>query len=83
MRLFCRIQKLAELVTMERRSQFMHRLLAFWTLKRQSRNGVPLLRRLTSSYPRRSSSNVMKQNRSPEMKTNNKKIKKKQVPVSF
>ncbi|XP_042204766.1 bromodomain-containing protein 1-like isoform X2 [Homarus americanus] len=48
-----RIQKLATLVTMQKRSQFMHRLLAYWTLKRQSRNGVPLLRRLTTSHSRR------------------------------
>ncbi|XP_064081395.1 bromodomain-containing protein 1-like isoform X3 [Macrobrachium nipponense] len=48
------IQKLASLVNIEKRSQFMHRLLAFWTLKRQSRNGVPLLRRLTTSHARRS-----------------------------
>lgn len=48
------IQKLAALVNMQKRSQFMHRLLAYWTLKRQSRNGVPLLRRLTTSHSRRS-----------------------------
>ncbi|XP_045615896.1 peregrin isoform X4 [Procambarus clarkii] len=48
-----RIQKLAALVNMQKRSQFMHRLLAYWTLKRQSRNGVPLLRRLTTSHSRR------------------------------
>ena len=48
------IQKLAALVNMQKRSQFMHRLLAYWTLKRQSRNGVPLLRRLTTSHARRS-----------------------------
>lgn len=53
-----RIQKLASLVNMEKRSQFMHRLLAFWTLKRQSRNGVPLLRRLTTSHARRNNRQV-------------------------
>lgn len=42
---------------MQKRSQFMHRLLAYWTLKRQSRNGVPLLRRLTTSHSRRNSNN--------------------------
>lgn len=30
------------------RAQLMKRLLAYWTLKRHSRNGVPLLRRLQS-----------------------------------
>ncbi|KAK4301931.1 hypothetical protein Pmani_025958 [Petrolisthes manimaculis] len=52
-----RIAKLASLVNMQKRSQFMHRLLAYWTLKRQSRNGVPLLRRLTSSHSRRNNNN--------------------------
>ncbi|XP_063628647.1 bromodomain-containing protein 1 [Cydia splendana] len=31
------------------RAQLMKRLLAYWTLKRRSRNGVPLLRRLQSA----------------------------------
>merc|ERR1711874_235711 len=44
-----RIKQLAELVDIDKRAYFMHRLLAYWTLKRQSRNGVPLLRRLTIS----------------------------------
>lgn len=34
-----------------RRSQLIQRLIAYWTLKRQYRNGVPLLRRLQSSHP--------------------------------
>ena len=34
-----------------KRSQLIQRLIAYWTLKRQYRNGVPLLRRLQSSHP--------------------------------
>lgn len=73
---FLSIQKLASLVSMPKRSQFMHRLLAFWTLKRQSRNGVPLLRRLTTSHSRRS-------NRSPEEKSTEYKDKEKILSVSY
>uniref|UniRef100_A0A2P2I9J7 Peregrin-like n=1 Tax=Hirondellea gigas TaxID=1518452 RepID=A0A2P2I9J7_9CRUS len=49
-----RVQELARLVDdVPRVSQFMYKLLAFWTLKRQSRNGVPLLRRLTNAHSSR------------------------------
>lgn len=34
-----------------KKSQLIQRLIAYWTLKRQYRNGVPLLRRLQSSHP--------------------------------
>lgn len=40
-----------ELTVVKRR--FIQRLIAYWTLKRQSRNGVPLLRRLHTSHPSR------------------------------
>lgn len=43
-----RIQEISSLVTMQKKSQFLERLIAYWTLKRQHRNGVPLLRRLQS-----------------------------------
>ncbi|XP_044260104.1 peregrin isoform X2 [Tribolium madens] len=44
-----RIQEIGALVTITKKSQFIQRLIAYWTLKRQFRNGVPLLRRLQSA----------------------------------
>ncbi|MBN3288097.1 BRPF1 protein, partial [Polyodon spathula] len=41
-----RLSKITSQLTLPRKSQFMQRLHSYWTLKRQSRNGVPLLRRL-------------------------------------
>lgn len=46
----CRIQEIASLVNIPKKSQLIQRLIAYWTLKRQFRNGVPLLRRLQSSH---------------------------------
>ncbi|KAK6628515.1 hypothetical protein RUM43_002330 [Polyplax serrata] len=45
-----RIQEIGSLVTVAKKSQFIQRLIAYWTLKRQFRNGVPLLRRLQSTH---------------------------------
>ncbi|XP_068086582.1 peregrin [Anabrus simplex] len=45
-----RIQEIASLVNIPKKSQLIQRLIAYWTLKRQFRNGVPLLRRLQSSH---------------------------------
>ena len=44
-----RIQEISALVNIQKKSNFIQRLIAYWTLKRQNRNGVPLLRRLQSS----------------------------------
>lgn len=44
-----RIQEIGALVSITKKSQFIQRLIAYWTLKRQYRNGVPLLRRLQSA----------------------------------
>lgn len=44
-----RVQEISNLVSMQKKSQFIQRLVAYWTLKRQFRNGVPLLRRLQTA----------------------------------
>jgi len=41
-----KVQKISTMVTIDKKNQFIQRLMAYWTLKRQTRNGVPLIRRL-------------------------------------
>ncbi|TRY82449.1 hypothetical protein DNTS_007891 [Danionella cerebrum] len=43
-----RLSKISKDVTIQKKNQFMQRLHSYWLLKRQSRNGVPLIRRLHS-----------------------------------
>ncbi|XP_051958097.1 bromodomain and PHD finger-containing protein 3 [Xyrauchen texanus] len=43
-----RLNKICTGVSVERKNQFMQRLHNYWLLKRHSRNGVPLIRRLHS-----------------------------------
>jgi len=45
-----RLTKIAAMITIPKRNQFIQRLLGYWTLKRHFRNGVPLLRRLQISH---------------------------------
>lgn len=46
---FSRVTEISNLLSVPKKSQFVQRLIAYWTLKRQFRNGVPLLRRLQTS----------------------------------
>ncbi|OXU28273.1 hypothetical protein TSAR_009487 [Trichomalopsis sarcophagae] len=47
-----RIREIANLADgLPKKNQLIQRLIAYWTLKRQYRNGVPLLRRLQSTHP--------------------------------
>lgn len=48
-----RVQDIAQLISIPKKSQLINRLIAYWTIKRQLRNGVPLLRRLQSSHQAR------------------------------
>ncbi|OXB72256.1 UNVERIFIED_CONTAM: hypothetical protein H355_003789, partial [Colinus virginianus] len=43
-----RLNKICSGISLQRKNQFMQRLHNFWLLKRQARNGVPLIRRLHS-----------------------------------
>ncbi|XP_065104184.1 bromodomain and PHD finger-containing protein 3 isoform X2 [Paramisgurnus dabryanus] len=43
-----RLNKISKDVIIQKKNQFMQRLHNYWLLKRQSRNGVPLIRRLHS-----------------------------------
>ncbi|XP_048740220.2 peregrin-like isoform X2 [Ostrea edulis] len=45
-----RLSKIAGMISLSKKQPFLTKLLSYWTLKRQSRNGVPLLRRLQSNH---------------------------------
>lgn len=45
-----RLSKIANMISLPKKQPFLTKLLSYWTLKRQSRNGVPLLRRLQSNH---------------------------------
>lgn len=44
-----RLNRIANQVAIQRKKQFVERAHSYWLLKRLSRNGAPLLRRLQSS----------------------------------
>lgn len=46
--LYSRLNKICSGLSFQRKAQFMQRLHNYWLLKRQARNGVPLIRRLHS-----------------------------------
>lgn len=45
-----RLSKIVSRVAIQKKSQFIESLQSYWMLKRQSRNGVPLLRRLQAAH---------------------------------
>jgi bromodomain and PHD finger-containing protein 1 len=45
-----KIQEIGDIINISKKNEFVRRLIAYWTLKRQLRNGVPLLRSLQSSH---------------------------------
>ena len=51
--LFFRLSKIVNRVAIQKKSQFIQCLQSYWMLKRQSRNGVPLLRRLQATHQNR------------------------------
>ena len=44
-----RLDRIIGRVSLHKKSQFIPKLVGFWKLKRQSRNGVPLLRRMQAN----------------------------------
>ncbi|XP_050322472.1 bromodomain-containing protein homolog isoform X2 [Bactrocera neohumeralis] len=67
-----RVQEISGMVHMQKKQQFLDRLIAYWTLKRQYRNGVPLLRRLQSQG---NNHGVIHRNGSPDTKELYKQLK--------
>ncbi|CAI8037016.1 Bromodomain-containing protein 1 [Geodia barretti] len=59
-----RLDRIIGRVSLHKKSQFIPKLVGFWKLKRQSRNGVPLLRRMqASNHGQRTATNLTEEER--------------------
>ncbi|XP_075455926.1 bromodomain-containing protein 1 isoform X5 [Ascaphus truei] len=68
-----RVNKIMNQVSIQRRKQFIERVHSYWLLKRLSRNGIPLLRRLQSSL--QSQRNIQQREDDEEIQALKKKLK--------
>ncbi|XP_004380074.1 bromodomain-containing protein 1 isoform X4 [Trichechus manatus latirostris] len=68
-----RLNKIANQVAIQRKKQFVERAHSYWLLKRLSRNGAPLLRRLQSSL--QSQRSTQQRENDEEMKAAKEKLK--------
>ncbi|XP_031751953.1 bromodomain and PHD finger-containing protein 3 isoform X1 [Xenopus tropicalis] len=57
----CRLSKISSGVCLQKKTHFLQRLHNYWLLKRQSRNGVPLIRRLHSHMQSQRSAELKEQ----------------------
>ncbi|CAH2278224.1 bromodomain-containing 1 isoform X3 [Pelobates cultripes] len=68
-----RVNKIMNQVSIQRKKQFIERVHSYWLLKRMSRNGIPLLRRLQSSL--QSQRNIQQREDDEEVQSLKKKLK--------
>ncbi|XP_063783195.1 bromodomain-containing protein 1 isoform X2 [Pseudophryne corroboree] len=68
-----RINKITNQVSIQRKKHFVERVHSYWLLKRLSRNGIPLLRRLQSSL--QSQRNIQQRDDDEEVQSLKKKLK--------
>lgn len=63
-----RVSKIAMMISVTKKDDFLRGLMSYWTLKRQSRFGVPLLRRLQSNHMSRHKDHLKNDKRNLEMR---------------
>ncbi|KAM9312847.1 bromodomain-containing protein 1 [Gastrophryne carolinensis] len=68
-----RLNKISNQVSVQRKKQFIERVHSYWLLKRLSRNGIPLLRRLQSSL--QSQRNIQQREDDEEVRELKRKLK--------